>query len=81
MTTARPEDPPSDTGWRPQLHWALRVMATDDRDLGFVASLLHSAIKYDGLTEKQGEHACRVIQRLREDPTANPAAKRTTSLH
>jgi len=62
--TALPPPIPSSTAWVDVLHWCVRVMDVDDPDLGFAASILSHAIKFDGLSEKQARYAQRIFDRL-----------------
>ncbi|AHE55894.1 hypothetical protein [Sphingomonas sanxanigenens] len=39
-------------------------MDGDDPDLGFTASLLAHALKYEGLSDKQARYADRIVDRL-----------------
>lgn len=63
---ARKDDfnPPDSDDWAEWLRWAIFVMATDDRDLGFVASLLSYRMTRGALTDKQIKAALKVIRRL-----------------
>lgn len=60
---AVPEFPQS-TLWMDLLRWALVVMDHDDRDLGFMASLLSYCLDHQGLTEKQAKYARRIFVRV-----------------
>lgn len=58
-------DFPATTAWIDLLRWCVAVMDATDRDLGFAASLLSHAVDRGGLTEKQGHHALRLVERVR----------------
>lgn len=67
----------AERAWPEILHEAVRAMATDDRDLGFMSSLLASALKYDGLTDRQAKYANRILDRMRDTSvTLQPATAR-----
>lgn len=59
------EPPPDNASWAAQLHWAVRSIPTDDKGLGFLASLLSHALKYGGLSDKQARYANRALERIR----------------
>lgn len=64
-----PEDRPADgTPWAAELHQAIKAIALDHPDLGFLASLLSHALKHGGLTEKQATYAERALGRLGSPP-------------
>jgi hypothetical protein len=64
MSTPLPPIPQS-MMWADVLHWCVCVMDIDDPDLAFTASLLSQAIKYDGISAKQGQYGQRIFDRLR----------------
>ena len=53
-------DPPKSALWADLLRWMVCVMDPADKRIGFVARCLSSAVKNDGLTEKQAA-ACSAI--------------------
>lgn len=58
-----PEAPQNDR-WPDYLRWVIAVMDADDRDLGFMASLLSYCLDHQGLTEKQAKYARRIFVRV-----------------
>lgn len=65
----RPEEVPSYPEgklWACHLRWCLAVMDHDDKDLGFIASLLAHAAKTGGLTAKQAKYAQKTLDRIRD---------------
>lgn len=50
--------------WTMRLHWYLRIMDEDDKDVGFLASLLSYAHKHGALTDRQEVYAKRVMDRV-----------------
>ncbi len=56
---------PDHEDWVERLHWTVCAMDGDDRDLGFIASLLAYAFKYGDLSERQQRYAIKIVDRVR----------------
>jgi hypothetical protein len=55
------------TPWTDTLRWLVCVMNPDDRSLHFIASVLSSALKNGGLTERQAAAAKKIEHRIMRD--------------